>query len=102
MFVSRSRTGLSCTSPGSGPDVHAPCGRTSPQVTPAVTESRVATTTRRTLLRCTGAQATDTERDGHSRGYRPAGDGGYVQAHISQERGRPRPAGVRVTRARAR
>src|SRR5437868_13226417 len=53
---------LTCTWPKSDcglADDDAPCGRASPQATPAATETRVATTTRRTLLRCTGGEPSD-------------------------------------------
>src|SRR5947209_11304384 len=53
---------LTCTWPNSdwclpAPDDDAPRGLASPQATPAPTETKVATTTRTTLFRCTGREA---------------------------------------------
>src|SRR5438309_9225274 len=45
-------------------DDAACCGRTNPHVAPAAPESRVATTTRMTLLRCTADKATDAKGGG--------------------------------------
>src|SRR5436305_11082607 len=55
---------LTCTWPNSdwclpAADDDAPSGLASPHATPAPTETRVATTTRTTLLRCTVRKPTD-------------------------------------------